>query len=481
METIPHWLTKQADLAPSQTAIELPDGFTMTFSELRDESQTYAKKLAGMGVAKGTHVGILSTNYHRMVIAIHALSYLGAVGVLLNIRLTETELNYQIIDAGVSYLLAADSLIEQVMHLDVEKIHAFSEINTYEEKAVNLNTELNLDDTFTIIYTSGTTGFPKGVIHTYGNHWWSAIGSALNLGINTNDKWLATLPLFHVGGLSILIKSVIYGMPVYLLDKFNEDVIHKAIMKSGVTIVSVVTVMLQRLITVAGSTKYPETFRCMLLGGGPAPKSLLEKAKSNHIPVFQTYGMTETSSQIVTLSPKDALEKIGSAGKALFPAQLKVITLENNGIGEIHVKGPMVTKGYLNNKVATEKALHSEWLATGDLGYLDTEGFLYVVGRRNDLIISGGENIYPSEIENLLTNLTSIKEVAVVGKADDRWDQVPVAFVVLNDQKMTESEIISYAQKHLAKYKVPQTIYFVDQLPRNASNKIVKHQLLKLL
>jgi len=478
-EVIPHWLTKQADLAPNNIAIELDNRNKITFQQLKEKSQQFARKLAMLDITKGDHVGIFSTNCIEMVVAIHALSYLGAVGVLLNTRLTKNELDYQIVDANVKLLLTTNQLKEQASKLQVDTVCDFSEVNELTEKQVELIKELQLDDHFTIIYTSGTTGFPKGVIHTYGNHWWSSIGSALNLGIDKNDKWLIPLPIFHVSGLSTMIKSVIYGMPVYLLEKFDEKKVHHALMKENITIISVVTVMVQRLMELLGDNTYPEKLRCMLLGGGPAPKPLLEQAKERQIPVFQSYGMTETSSQIVTLSPSDALRKIGSAGKPLFPAQLK-IQEEKDGMGEILVKGPMVTKGYFNNEEANIKAFQDGWLKTGDIGYVDEDGFLYVIDRRKDLIISGGENIYPSEIESVLSGMTQIKEVAVTGKPDEKWGKVPIAFVV-KDQEVEADEVFQYAQSKLAKYKIPKEIYFVESLPRNASNKLVRSKLLSLI
>lgn len=478
-EVIPHWLTKQADLAPNQIAIELDNGNKINFKQLREKSQQFARKLAMLDITEGTHVGILSTNCMEMVIAIHALSYLGAVGVLLNTRLTTNELDYQIDDAHVKLLLTTCELKERALDLQMRTVCDYSEVNDLSEKQVELKKEIHLDDYFTIIYTSGTTGFPKGVIHTYGNHWWSSIGSALNLGLDKNDKWLIPLPIFHVSGLSTMIKSVIYGMPVYLLEKFDEERVHHALMEKKITIISVVTVMVQRLMVLLEDNTYPENLRCMLLGGGPAPKPLLEQAKERQIPVFQSYGMTETSSQIVTLSPSDALRKIGSAGKPLFPAQLK-IQEDNDGMGEILVKGPMVTKGYFNNDDANHKSFEDGWLKTGDIGYVDKEGFLYVVDRRKDLIISGGENIYPSEIESVLSGMPQIKEVAVTGKPDEKWGKVPIAFIVKN-QEVDADEIISYAQSKLAKYKIPKEVYFVHSLPRNASNKLVRSKLLSLV
>src|SRR5699024_4581784 len=282
-------------------------------------------------------------------------------------------------DAGVELVLAQNH--DRKLHA---KIQSFSEVWKLNEQPGDLCTEIDLDAMFTIIYTSGTTGFPKGVVHSYGNHWWRAVGSMLNLGLSKQDKWLAVLPIFHVSGLSILLRSVIYGIPVYLLEKYDKQSFHEALMSKGVTIASVVTMMVSDLINQLGDNRYPETVRCLLLGGGPAPESLLEEAKARQMPVFQSYGMTETSSQIVTLSPVKALEKIGSSGKPLFPAQLK-INAPDGQVGEIYVKGPIVTKGYFNNEQATNIALIDGWLATGDLGYTDREGFLYVVDRRKDL------------------------------------------------------------------------------------------------
>jgi O-succinylbenzoic acid--CoA ligase len=476
-EIIPHWLTKQAELKPNHMAIEKENGDMVTFSQLKKQSQQFARKLACLGITKGTHIGIRSTNQVSMVVVIHALSYLGAVSVMLNTRLTKAELSYQIEDAETAMVLTCDSLGQSTKDMKLSvPVKTFNDVTILPEKDIALRTEINLADTFTILYTSGTTGFPKGVIHTYGNHWWSAIGSALNLGLSEQDKWLAVLPFFHISGLSIFIKSVIYGMPVYIVEKFAEASVHDAIINREVTIVSVVTVMAQRLVDSIGDKQYPKTFRCMLLGGGPAPLPLLEKAKQHHIPVFQSYGMTETTSQIVTLSPQHALEKIGSAGKPLFPAQLKINNPGEDTVGEIHVKGPMVTEGYFKNKSATKKSILSGWLATGDLGCVDCDGFLYVVDRRNDLIISGGENIYPTEIESVLSGMKQIKEVGVTGMDDDTWGQVPVAFVV-TVEAVSEDEILCYAKNKLAKYKCPRNIYFVDNLPRNASNKLVRKSL----
>lgn len=484
-EIIPHWLQKQADLNPGRLALETPEGTTITFGDLHKAVDIRARKLASLGVQQGSRVAVLSHNSVEMVVLIHALSYIGATLILLNTRLTASEWLFQLQDSEADLLLTAERFEKQAKDTSVA-LQTIEMLNELPEKEYTCCTELRLDDVFSIIYTSGTTGNPKGVEHTYGNHWWSAIGSALNLGLSQEDKWLSPLPMFHVGGLSTIFKSAIYGMPLYVTESFDEKIVQTAIIERGVTIVSVVTVMLQRLLRLQeqDGVTYPAKFRCMLLGGGPAPLHLLEESKARDIPVFQSYGMTETASQIVTLSPENSIRKLGSAGKALVPAQLRIMT--ENGFakpeepGEIQVKGPMITKGYYRNPGATEGAFREGWLATGDIGYTDQDGYLYVLDRRKDLIISGGENIYPAEVEGVLSSHPNIQEAAVIGKTDTKWGAVPVAYLVKNAEVSVE-ELQAYCQERLARYKIPKYWHWVDELPRNASNKLMRYKLQQLL
>jgi O-succinylbenzoic acid--CoA ligase len=250
-----------------------------------------------------------------------------------------------------------------------------------------------------------------------------------------------------------------------------------------VTIMSVVSTTLTRILQELETDGLPHYFRCMLLGGGPASLALLENCVKKGIPVFQTYGMTETSSQIVTLAPEDSIRKLGSAGKSLFPSQIRIISESGEEAavgeaGEIIVKGPNVTSGYLNREKS--KDFHDDWLYTGDLGYLDEEGFLFVLDRRTDLIISGGENIYPAEIEGVLTSHPAIADAGVIGKKDDQWGEVPIAFVV-TQSPIPKSEILTFCLEKLAKYKIPHDFYFIDEVPRNASKKILRRELRSLL
>ncbi|MGN1402098.1 MAG: o-succinylbenzoate--CoA ligase [Bacillus sp. (in: firmicutes)] len=482
---LPNWLQKRVELTPERPAIYL-EGKEWTFRQLYEEAAGLGHILSIKGIGHGDRVGILQSNSWEMVCAIHACMLIGAEMVLFNVRLTSSELSWQVVDSEVKVMLVGNRLAAS-LPVETERWVIEELMGIRDGKRVNPVPEVDMGTTATIMYTSGTSGHPKAVRQTYGNHWWSAVGSMLNLGLRETDKWLCAVPLFHISGLSILIRSVIYGIPVVLHRQFSEEDMNKAIQEQEVTIASVVTTMLNRMIQSLGDNRYPDTFRCMLLGGGPAPLSVLEVCGKKQIPVFQTYGMTETASQIATLSPEDSLRKLGSAGKPLFPVQLKIAAeagreADCNESGEILVKGPNVTAGYINNEKIFKDSLDAAgYFKTGDIGYLDEEGFLYVLDRRSDLIISGGENIYPAEIEAVLTKHPAVFEAGVTGFEDAHWGQVPVAFLVAHEgwQKSTE-EIMEHCRQHLAAYKIPKQIVFVDELPRNASNKLMRRKLKQL-
>jgi O-succinylbenzoic acid--CoA ligase len=341
-----------------------------------------------------------------------------------------------------------------------------------------LRDTIDLSDVYTVIYTSGTTGRPKGALLTYGNYWWSAVGSALNLGSHTGDRWLVVLPLFHVGGLSILVRAAIYGIPAVVHSSFDPVAVNRAIDEDGVTIVSVVSTKLQRMLDQRGNRPYPAALRCVLLGGGPAPQPLLEACAARGVPVVQTYGLTETASQVATLAPADALRKLGSAGQPLLPTELRIASAGAMDVGEILVRGPTVMRGYINRPEETALALRDGWLHTGDLGYLDGEGYLYVVSRRHDLIISGGENIYPAEVESVLLVHPAVEEAAVFGLPDARWGHVPAAAVKLRGgMAASEAELIDFCRERLAGYKVPKLVRFTAALPRNAAGKLLREEI----
>ncbi|WP_240375733.1 o-succinylbenzoate--CoA ligase [Bacillus piscicola] len=478
---LPNWLKKRASLTPERQALEF-QGSQWTFQQLDEEVTDMAARLAASGIKEGEYCALLLRNHADSVIIIHALFYIGARIVMLNHKLTTKELDWQFQDSGASWIISEEQFGEKLQEFPKESVRKKEDLAQISKKeSLLLKEEFCQDETATIMYTSGTTGRPKGVIQTFGNHWWSAVGSVLNLGLQEKDRWYCAVPIFHISGLSILMRSVIYGMKVVLAETFVEQEVNRSIREDGVTIVSVVSAMLNRMLADVGDGGYPDHFRCMLLGGGPAPKPLLEECKEKHIPVFQTYGMTETSSQIVTLSPEDSLRKLGSAGKPLFSAQIKIVKEGKEApagtAGEIVMKGPNVTKGYLHRPEATAQAIKNGWLYSGDIGFIDEEGFLYVLDRRSDLIISGGENVYPAEVEAVLRAHPQVFEAAVVGRKDKQWGEVPAAFIVAKDKGTTATELEAFCKKQLAAYKVPRTYLFCKELPRNGAGKVVRRDL----
>lgn len=475
MMELTNWLEKRVRLSPKRTALVF-DGKQETFSEIYDAVQKVAGQLASFGVRDGMFVALLGKNDRDTFLMIHALQQLGAKTVFLNNRLTATEMRYQIRDARVERCLYAADFADVMANAagDVRAV-AFAEVMMAESSGVTQAvSHFPMETVASIMYTSGTTGKPKGVMQTFGNHWWSATGSMLNLGLQEGDSWLCAVPIFHISGLSILMRSVIYGIPVYLEEHFDAKRVDQFLRSGEVTIISVVTTMVQRLLDTYTKPYHPK-FRCMLLGGGPASKAILESCFAKGIPLIQSFGMTETASQIVTLPPEDALQKIGASGKPLFPAEVKISDQD-----EILLKGPNITAGYLHNEAATQAAFDANgWFRTGDIGYLDQDGFLFVQERRSDLIISGGENIYPTEIEHVLLEYPTVLEVAVVAKQDDKWGEVPVAFLATT-KETPEEQLHQFCEERLAKYKIPHQFHFLDELPKTASQKIQRHKLKKL-
>jgi o-succinylbenzoate---CoA ligase len=499
--SLPDWLTRCAENRPEHLAVQ-SDQVRWSFAELDRQATRLARQLATMGVQEGHRVALLAANGLPYVAFVHALTRLGAILVPLNLRLTLEELCWQVRDVHASLLVCDEnnaSLVTeigltvpelQLATLAKEAKGGETVLSELPENDISLRTLIDLSAPQAILYTSGTTGQPKGALITYGMQWWNALGSALNLGHSLDDRWLACLPLYHIGGLSILMRSVIYGISVMVHEKFDPLSVNHSILKDKITLISVVAVMLQRMVTDLDThwdgARYPSTLRCVLLGGGPAPYPLLEACILRGIPVIQTYGLTESSSQAVTLSPADAVRKPGSAGRPLLPVQLRIMhdnqPASAGEPGEIFLKGPTITPGYIERPEATAQAFQDGWFATGDIGYLDKDGHLFVLDRRADLIISGGENVYPAEIESVLQSHPAVKEAGVCGQPDPQWGQVPVAFVVLNAGSMLSAEeLLDYIAQKLARYKRPRAIYFTEQLSHTSSGKLLRRELPRLL
>lgn len=473
---IPNWLMQRAYLTPEKVALSYNDK-QWTFKELRAEALHYAQKLRANDVKSGDRIALLGPSNEELVFVIHGCLLLGLEIVMLNSRLTKQEIEWQLTDSAATAVIVSDELEALITHPTLKKL-TFSTIKNSSEQPFEIEDNWLADRTITIMYTSGTTGFPKGVRQTVGNHTSSALSSVLNLGLDEEDVWLCTMPLFHISGFSILVRAVLYGMEVRLYDKFDAVKVTEEIIQGSITRMSVVSVMLNQILhelEAKEQVAHP-AFKTMLAGGGSLPIDYLKRAQAREIPILQTYGMTETSSQTTTLSETDAIRKIGSAGKPLFFNQIKIKDAKiANEHGEVLIRGPHVTPGYIG-RFEKKSALVEGWLPTGDIGYLDGEGYLYIVDRRSDLIISGGENIYPAEIENVLAAHPKVLEVGVCGKEDEKWGSMPVAFVVVSEE-ITEEELVEFCAEQLARYKMPKEIYFVDKLPRNASNKLLRREL----
>jgi o-succinylbenzoate---CoA ligase len=445
---VPDWLRQRAELTPGRLALVV-GAAEWTFAELDRQVDSACHVLRALGVGPGQHVGVRAPNGAGFVVAVHALMRLGAVLVPINTRLTPSEVAWQRADAQLELIL--------------DEAHLDALLGPGEPARVERDFDLQANHS--VLYTSGTSGRPKGAILTYGNHWWSAVASVLNLGTVPSDRWLACLPLFHVGGLAILLRGVIYGMPVQVHERFEAERVNQAIDDDGVSIISVVSTMLERMLAQRGQRRYPPTLRCVLLGGGPAPRPLLERAVRLGVPIFQSYGLTETASQVATLAPEDVQRKVGSAGKPLMGTQLHI-----SADGEILVRGPTVSPGYLHQPA------DDAWLRTGDLGYVDDEGYLYVLDRREDLIVSGGENVYPAEVEAVLLTHPAVEDAGVFGVANTEWGQIVAAALKLAHSASTD-DIVAFCRQRLASYKVPRRIELVDTLPRTASGKLLRREL----
>jgi O-succinylbenzoic acid--CoA ligase len=269
--------------------------------------------------------------------------------------------------------------------------------------------------------------------------------------------------------MSILWRSVIYGMTAVVLERFDPAEVNRAIDDDGITIASVVSTMLQRMLDDRGDRRYPAALRAVLQGGGPATPALVERCLALGVPVAPTYGLTEAASQVATLLPGEVRRRRGSVGRPLLPNDVRI---DN---GEILVRGPSVMMGYADRPDATARVLADGWLRTGDLGYLDEDGYLYVLDRREDLIISGGENIYPAEVESVLREHPAVDDAAVAGLPDATWGQVAAAAVVCRrGASVSEAALIAHCEARLARYKVPRTIAFVADLPRSSGGKVLR-------
>jgi O-succinylbenzoic acid--CoA ligase len=435
------WLAQRSQSCPDRVAL-VADGVEVTYAELEAEATWVARRLAAHGVRRGSTAALTMHPRREQVVIAHALMKTGASLLPLSPRLSASE-REQIVTAE-----------EPIVDLDD------AGQLTQTEADLPLLGEHDMDAICCRILTSGSTGTPKPIGLSYGNFLWNAVGSAFNIGVEPDDRWLCCIPLSHIAGLGIVVKSVIYGTTAVLHDGFDVDRVAASLERDGITVVSLVTTMLTRLLEAGADLSGP---RAILVGGGPVPEEPLEEALAKGATVVQTYGLTETCSQVTTLAPADARRKVGSAGRPLLSAHLRIQD------GEILVQGPTVAPG---------RADADGWLHTGDIGRIDEEGFLYVEDRLDDMIVSGGENVAPAEVEQVLLRHPEVADAAVVGREDPEWQQAVTAVVVLEaGSAATPDDLRRHCAESLAGFKVPKRVELAAALPRTPSGKLMRRAL----
>ena len=437
-----------------------------TYNDIYRGVVNVARKLEPL---QASRVAILSDNSVTMAIYVLATMVVHKELLLLNVHLKPKEIENQLDQLDVTTVLHSVERREQLPN-------SISTIvfESLERILSDVETEDTFDWTFedrdiaAIMNTSATTGQFKSVPLRWGQIRAHVQASKEVLGKTEQDNWLMVLPLFHVSGLSILLRSLYNGTAVTILPKYDEAQVLKLIESENINMMSLVPTILTQLEPSITHHK----LRVILLGGEFIPMALIDACEKKSLPIYKTYGMTETFSQSVTFSVLDYPHKRDSVGKPLPGMQIRIDKPDADGVGEIHLTGPMVMTGYIDKEPIDGD------LNTDDIGYIDEDGFVYILNRRKDLIISGGENIYPKELEDLVYTLPSVKECAVVPVPDPKWGQVPALFVTFHDgESMTSDEILSFMTKSLAKYKIPKYVKILPALPRNGTGKIVRNEL----
>jgi O-succinylbenzoic acid--CoA ligase len=510
--TIREPLAANAASRPGEDAV-VGRGVHWTWRDLEAISGRTALRLAEAGVGETSRVAVLADDGPGAVAAIHAARRIGAVLVPLNRRAAPREIGRLVaqvrpavllhdegraaVAAEVSAMAAEVSAMASATggHPRAMALERLLESHVDAERALSRRVAVLRDVVdpaapATIVFTSGTTGRQKGAILTQGNHLASARAWAGVLRPAPTDRWLACLPFHHVAGLAMVLRSSLWGVPLHLASGSEPAAIWRAFDEDGISHCSIVGSMLRRLVDARDGRPAPPTLRALLVGAERTPTDWIRAARRLGLPVMPTYGATETASGVTALQPADADRLPGSAGRPLPGVEMRIAIGEGGGagqsstaaageIGEIEVRGGMVFAGYDGQPEAIATVLAGGWLRTGDLGSLDADGFLTVADRRNDLIVSGGENVYPAEVEAVLREHPAIVDAAVVGRPDPRWGAAPVALVVLADHRSdhpdaspTDAALIAHCRSRLAAFKVPVAFRRVDVIPRTANGKL---------
>lgn len=487
------WLATRAQLSPDREAIV--DGTTrLTYAQLWSRVTRAAGLLRELGVARGDRVAVLALNCVEGVELLYATAEVGAMLVPLNWRLAVPELEYQLEDAGAVALfvgpehaglaagLRADLPLRARLDLGDEYAAARDRAAPHE----SADGRAAFGDPHLILYTSGTTGHPKGAVLTHANVFWNAVNVTIGFGLTERDTTVTVLPMFHSGGVGLFtIPTLTVGGRVVLLPKFDTAALLEAVERERAQLVfGVPAIWLELARDLAFTPERYPTLRCLSSGGAPLPVPLIETLAARGFTVLQGYGLTETAPGGTLISPEDWRRKAGTVGKPFPLVELRVAgederPLPSGQIGEVHFRGPNVFAGYWRRPDATAEAFSADgWFKSGDLGSLDDEGFLTLVDRKKDMVISGGENVYSAEVENALFAHPAVAEAAIIGVPDPRWGEAVCAVVALRPgQHASSDELIAHCRERLARYKSPKYVVFVDSLPRNAAGKVLKTRL----
>jgi len=495
-------LAKRAFLSPNVEAYVESDGSVrLNFRALNDSANKIANALLADGIQKGDRVGLLLMNSREFMESYFALAKIGAVIVPLNWRLVADELEFILKDSGTTRLIYGEEFVDTVAELhsrgdktDIQhwlQVVASTEIANFAQdymafRDAGSNDEppitADKDDMLYIMYTSGTTGLPKGVVHTHNSAIWALITIGATADYVSNDRYLACLPMFHVGALTPLAVNVWAGVTNVVMRSFDPTLAWKVIESERITIGLAVPAMLNFMLQVPYESVDYSSLRWMMTGAAPVPVSLTKQYHEMGIGVLQIYGLTETCGPACMMDAENALRKPDSTGRAFFHTEIRIV--DDHGkdcppmvAGEVWVKGAHVMREYWNQPEATKETLVDGWVRTGDIATMDDEGFVAIQDRMKDMIISGGENVYPAEIEGVLAAHPGVAEAAVIGQKSDKWGESPLAIIVKADDALTEADVIKFCSGKLARFKQPQAAVFVDEIPRNPSGKILKRLL----
>lgn len=478
-----NWLVKRAKLDPNKIAL-IMEHADFTFSELNSTVQLFAGKLYSSGIRQNDPVALFTDNCFNGYVAILALQQLGTRTIFLDTELSQATLTYQLHDCNPKMILISDSAnTKEIKQITWNKAFMSDILSLRKDPKYQPISEFTDTQVSSVFYTPSADSNDTGVMLTYGNYFYSAMGTALNLGINKKDSWVLTLPLFNVPGFIIIMRALIYGIGVYLIDGFDIDHINKVLINERATIISLTPSLLRELLNnLPKGQRYNDNFRCVFLGTGRIDNWTLLRCNMLEIPVLQSYGMTETTSNISALNFDDAEIKAGSCGQPFFTTQIRITNINQDNIGNIELKSPTVAVGYLNKQELYQSRFTEDgFFKTGDVGYLDDDNFLYIKGRQADLIYSGDKIIYPEEVENIFRSVNGIIDICIVGIPRKDGKEVPVAYLTMQENSfLTSADLQEFGQHNLVDYQVPSEYRQIDKFPKSTNGKILRNRLLNL-